>query len=113
MKHYFTAAGSDLYQGLVSARRNEYKGGRIYYGDQTIDMGWYMGVLAMEYNLLKPYNNQKEIDETLTDLYYLMKAFERLDRNEGRAVEKRKHRSFEFCKCYWYYRSRNSCLSRK
>ena len=27
MKHYFTAAGSDLYQGLVSARRNEYKGG--------------------------------------------------------------------------------------
>ena len=83
MKHYFSAAGPNLYQGLVSARRNSWNGKNIYYGDQTIDMGWYMGALAMEYYLLKPYNNEDELNETLTELYYLMKAFERLDMNEG------------------------------
>jgi hypothetical protein len=113
MKHYFNPTGPDIYQSMVGARRNSWMDTDITFGDQTLDMGWYMGILAIEYNLLKYRNDPDELNETLTDLYYLMKAFERLDRNEGRAVEKRKHRSFEFCKCYWYYRSRNSCLSRK
>lgn len=38
-KHYFTSVGPELYQSLVSARRNTYQGSDIYYGDQTLDMG--------------------------------------------------------------------------
>ena len=84
MKHYFSTQGEGVYQSLVSARRNSWGGDKVYYGDQTLDMGWYMGVLATEYDLLKPRDNQTELDQTLTELYYLMKAMERLDKCEGK-----------------------------
>lgn len=49
------------------------------WGDQTISLGMYMGVLATEYRLLR--NAGQPTDTTVQELYYALKAFERLDRN--------------------------------
>lgn len=58
-----------------------------HFSDGTIHLGWYMGVLATEYQLsLKSAylrtGEGKEINkqETLLELYYALKALERLDR---------------------------------
>jgi hypothetical protein len=50
-----------------------------HYGDQTIQMGWYLGVLATEYRLLA--NHSQPTANTERELYHAMKAFERLDLN--------------------------------
>lgn len=47
------------------------------WGDQTISLGMYIGVLATEYRLLK--NNGQPVDTTVEELYYALKAFNRLD----------------------------------
>ncbi len=52
-------------------------GNHLQYGDQTIGLGMYMGVLATEYRFLS--NNSKDVNRTLMEIYYALKAFERLD----------------------------------
>lgn len=84
MNNYFTSSGPNIYQSLVSARRNTNMGNDIYFGDQTIDMGWYMAVVAMEYYMLSSYDNEEDKSFALTDLYYLLEAFERLDYFESK-----------------------------
>ena len=84
MKSYFTDIGSGTYKSLVYARRNQFTGTHIHAGDQTYDMGWYMCALAAEYNLISETGNEAEINQTLTELYYLLKAFERLDYCESK-----------------------------
>jgi hypothetical protein len=51
--------------------------GKAKWGDQTISLGMYMGVLATEYRLLK--NANQPVDTTLQELYFALKAFNRLD----------------------------------
>jgi len=99
MKNYFTNIGPDIYQSMVGARRNTEKTDKdIMFGDQTLDMGWYMGILAIEYHLLSYRNDPDELNETLTELYYLMQAFERLDKCEGKEPYARANAS----KSYFY-----------
>jgi hypothetical protein len=50
----------------------------ISWGDATCDIGDYIAVLATEYRLLK--NNNQPVDNTLRELYFAMKAYERVDR---------------------------------
>ena len=50
----------------------------MYWGDGTTYLGWYIGVLATEYKLLL--DNNQSTTATLKELYYAMKAYERLDR---------------------------------
>ncbi len=47
------------------------------FGDGTVYLGLYIGVLATEYRLLK--NNHQYTDSVLWELYCALKAFERLD----------------------------------
>lgn len=47
------------------------------WGDQTISLGMYLGVLATEYRLLKMHG--QPVDTTIQELYYALKAFNRLD----------------------------------
>lgn len=54
----------------------------IQWSDATVDLGWYMGVLATEYQLLTAAGRPTE--STLVELFYAMKAFERLDRKAER-----------------------------
>jgi hypothetical protein len=48
-----------------------------HWGDATADLGWYIGTLATEYLLLK--NQGANTSYTLEELYYAMKAYERVD----------------------------------
>lgn len=52
-------------------------GGMLRYGDTTIDLGWYIGVLATEYRLVV--DNGGDPSQTLRELYYALRAFNRLD----------------------------------
>ncbi|MFN7013243.1 MAG: 3-coathanger stack domain-containing protein, partial [Bacteroidia bacterium] len=57
---------------------------KIYHvGQQSIYMGWYIGVLATEYALLKQRGLSTE--KTLTELYYALKTVYRLDELSGQA----------------------------
>ncbi|MBA3284560.1 MAG: hypothetical protein H0U27_05810, partial [Nitrosopumilus sp.] len=49
----------------------------IHWGDATLYLGWYMGVLATEYHLLN--KNNQETKEILEELNYALLAVERLD----------------------------------
>ena len=48
-----------------------------HWGDATISLGWYIGVLATEYEI-KRMNNQN-YSQTITELYYAIHALNRLD----------------------------------
>jgi hypothetical protein len=48
-------------------------------GDAALNLGHYIGMLAIEYRLLK--DNGQEYNETLLELYYALQAYDRLDRN--------------------------------
>jgi hypothetical protein len=51
---------------------------RALWGDNIINLGHYIAVLATEYKLLK--DRQQLTDTTLQELYYAIKAFNRLDK---------------------------------
>lgn len=48
--------------------------------DATIYLGFYIGVLATEYRLLLNNQRYEDVEKTKTELYYAIKAYERLDR---------------------------------
>ncbi len=48
-----------------------------HWGDATIQLGWYIGVLATEYEIKKL--NSQNTAQTLTELYYAIKTINRLD----------------------------------
>lgn len=59
----------------------------ITFGDATIELGWYMGMLATEYyisskKMYLPVSEYEPLDpaETLVELYYALKCFDRLDK---------------------------------
>jgi hypothetical protein len=51
----------------------------IELADATIYQGFYLGVLATEFKLLNINKRHADLEWTKTELYYAMKAFERLD----------------------------------
>ena len=51
-------------------------------GDQTIEMAWFIGVMATEYKLIE--HNKQDVDRTLRDLYYALLAYRRLDECEDK-----------------------------
>ena len=85
LHHYFVKVGPNVGESVVAYVRNKYRRTKRGYtfGDQTIDLAWYIGILATEYRLLTEQNENTE--ETLQALYYAIKAFERLDRCENNA----------------------------
>lgn len=50
---------------------------QLSWGDGTAELGWYIGILATEWRLL--HNARAATDSTEQELYYAMKAYERLD----------------------------------
>ncbi|GAB4278091.1 MAG: hypothetical protein Kow0068_01580 [Marinilabiliales bacterium] len=74
---YFVKVGDDIGESIVCSRRNHNGGTNFRLGDQTSHLGWYIGVLATEYKLLN--DNGYSTENTLTELYYALKAYERLD----------------------------------
>lgn len=54
----------------------------MQFGDVTSHWGWYVGVLATEYAVLK--NSGQPTDNVVKELYYALKAFNRMDKSSER-----------------------------
>jgi len=77
---YFVEPGRGIGESIMLDTRNSNLYGEYRVGDQTYDMGWYMGILATEYYLLNQSGQSQDVlNQTLTELYYAMRAFTRLD----------------------------------
>ncbi len=79
---FMLGVGSGFGESLPASSRNTfdrtYNGHHtIKWGDATIDLAYYMAVLATEYKLLQM--NGKNTDSTVRELYYALEAFNRLD----------------------------------
>lgn len=63
----------------ASIRRTYLNGNseNIQFGDATIDLGYYIGVLATEYSLL--HNSGQDVTQTTKDLFWAIWALDRLD----------------------------------
>jgi len=76
-----TPYGYSLPAHSTYSHRNDDGDYMIYWSDGTTDLGYYLGVLATEYRLLADYG--WNTDQTLKELYWAMKALERLDRKSA------------------------------
>lgn len=63
--------------GMSTPSGGKKNGSKMAYGDNTIKLGWYIGVLATEYKRLKMAGQNTA--PTLHELYFALKAMERLD----------------------------------
>ncbi|MBL7892610.1 MAG: T9SS type A sorting domain-containing protein [Bacteroidia bacterium] len=54
--------------------------GNLDWSDATIGMGYYIGMLAMEYKILKDHNETTALANTKKELYYALEAINRLDK---------------------------------
>lgn len=81
LKNDFLRVGHLPGQSLPIQSRQGYPGiPDIEVADATIYLGFYLGVLATEYKLLCSGQNTYELFITETELYYALKALERLDK---------------------------------
>ena len=80
--NYFMVIGSDHGESLPAGIRN-WCGpngcGYLHWGDEPVYLGYYIGVLATEYELL--HRNNQPTDQTLTELFYALNAMDRIDIN--------------------------------
>ncbi|MFH2144027.1 MAG: hypothetical protein ABIJ97_16500 [Bacteroidota bacterium] len=81
---YFVKVGTNQGESCVASYRNkpQYEN-KLKFGDQTIHLGWYIGVLATEFRLLQ-LNNQNT-EKTIYELYCALEAFKRIDMCEDEA----------------------------
>jgi len=79
LKRDFVRVGNGPGKSIAMAGRAYTADGRsmIYYGDNTTYHGWYLATLGTEYALLK--RDRKPTAETAAELYYAIKAIDRLD----------------------------------
>src|SRR5687767_13929210 len=83
----FTSVGPDPGQSQPAPERNDTHGILIW-GDGTIALGFYLGVLATEHHVLThpdtfagaDAGDASRLDRTLGELYHALLALERLDR---------------------------------
>jgi len=82
LSRYFVKVGPEVGESVVAYVRNRNRSAKRGFtvSDQTIDLAWYIGILATEYQLLN--ENHQNTTETLQELYYALMAFDRLDRCE-------------------------------
>ena len=77
MVNKFVLVGPDCGMSILSAGRNTKKK-TIEWDDATLIMGYYIGMLATEYELLR--RDNQNTNETIRELYYAINALNRLDR---------------------------------
>src|ERR1700722_12311845 len=66
-------------QGCSIPARSRSNTGNIGWSDATAQLGYYIGVLAMEYYLEHNIGYDNHLSETSTELYYALEAINRLD----------------------------------
>lgn len=76
----FLKVGEGVGHSIPIQSRQGYNGiPDIELADATIYHGFYLGILATEFKLLKINQRHADLERTKTELYYAIKAFERLD----------------------------------
>ena len=81
LRNHFMKIGPNQGESLIINERGlgEPNHSKMNIGDVTINMGYYMAILAMEYNQLA--QNSQNTDQTIKELYYALYAMNRLDIN--------------------------------
>ncbi|HBS87235.1 MAG: hypothetical protein A2W91_03375 [Bacteroidetes bacterium GWF2_38_335] len=81
---YFVSVGDQPGESCIAAQRNFMSGDKavLRFGQHITYFGEYMGVVATEYLLLKLEN--ADVKSTLTELYYILEAYKRLDKCESK-----------------------------
>ncbi len=77
--NYFMVVGEGQGMSLPAYVRNRWGNRQIDWGETPRYLGWYIGVLATEYRLLA--NTGGVPNQTKMELYYALKALERLDKS--------------------------------
>jgi hypothetical protein len=76
----FLKVGEGVGHSIPIQSRQGYNGiPDIEIADATIYHGFYLGILATEFKLLRINQRHADLERTKTELYYAIKAFERLD----------------------------------
>ena len=81
LTNHFMKVGPNQGESLIANERGLGNPNRkkMVFGDQTFNLGYFMSILAMEYNQLA--QNNQNTDETIRQLYYTLYAINRLDEN--------------------------------
>lgn len=77
--NYFMVVGDGQGESLPADVRNLWGNGLLNWGETPRYLGWYIGVLATEYRLLANNGQWQALEQTKKELYYALKALERLD----------------------------------
>lgn len=80
LKNHFMKIGKAPGESLIASERAGYNSKKdLTFGDQTVNLGMYICILAMEYHHLA--NNNQSTEETINELFHALYAFNRLDEN--------------------------------
>jgi|GEM_PF-4130363 len=80
LRNDFMVMGEDPGQSLIADTRNKWRGQFMIWGDATIMHGYYLTMLALEHKILQDKGRYADLKNNERELYYAIKAFERLDR---------------------------------
>ncbi len=79
LRNDFMVMGEGPGQSLVAESRNLTRGAYIKWADATIMHGYYLTMLAIEHKILQDKGRTEDLKNNERELYYAIKAFERLD----------------------------------
>lgn len=80
LRNDFMVMGEGDGQSLVAESRNLTRGAYMKWADATIMHGYYLTMLALEHKILQDKGRYADLINNERELYYAIKAFERLDR---------------------------------
>ncbi|WP_430405145.1 hypothetical protein [Fluviicola sp.] len=81
LRNDFMVMGSEDGQSLVAEQRNTERRGIIKWSDAMIQHGYYLTMLAIEHKILETKGRYADLKNNERELYFAIKAFERVDRN--------------------------------
>lgn len=81
LRNDFMVMGEGPGQSLVADARNKFRGQYMLWGDVMIMHGYYLTMLALEHKILQDKGRWEDLKNNERELYYAIKAFERLDYN--------------------------------
>jgi hypothetical protein len=79
LRNDFMVMGEGPGQSLVAESRNLTRGQFMKWADATIMHGYYLTMLAIEHKILEDKGRTEDLKNNERELYYAIKAFERLD----------------------------------
>lgn len=81
LRNDFMVMGEGDGQSLVADTRNKYRAQYMIWGDVMIMHGYYLTMLALEHKILQDKGRTEDLKNNERELYYAIKAFERVDYN--------------------------------